>query len=308
MIYNLEFRAMGTSMLVSLECTESDKHILQQVPSWFEYWETIFSRFRPESELSRLNRASGSLVQVSTVFWDVLQTALTMEKESGGLVTVGLLDALNAAGYDRSFELLDGSPSDYQINNQLDGSVLDQIIVNDIDRTVLLPPGMKLDFGGIGKGWAAQQTAATLGKLGPVLVDAGGDIAVQGILSDGSLWPIGVEDPFHPEEEISQVVLTDMGVATSGKNRRHWMRAGVFQHHIIDPRTYMPTINDVLSATVIGPNVIQAEMAAKVLNILGSENGMAWLEKKPGLEALLITDDGGICRSQGFKNYERYEQ
>lgn len=308
MIYNLEFRAMGTSMLVALECAESDSQILQQVPAWFEYWETIFSRFRPESELSRLNRASGTRVKVSAIFWDVLQTALRMEKESGGLVTAGLLGALNEAGYDRSFEFLDGSLPGVQITNQLSGAVLDQITVNAKDKTVLLPPGLHLDFGGVGKGWAAQQTAATLGKLGPVLVDAGGDIAVQGVLSDGSQWPIGVEDPFHSEDEISQIMLTDMGVATSGKNRRNWMKAGVFQHHIIDPRTCKPTVSDVYSATVIGPNVIQAEMAAKVLNILGSKQGQDWLDKKPGFESLLITTDGKVCRSQGFSNYERYEQ
>ncbi len=299
---------MGTSMLVALECAESDSQILQQVPTWFEYWETIFSRFRPESELSRLNRASGTRVKVSAIFWDVLQTSLSMEKESGGLVTAGLLDALNAAGYDRSFEFLDGITFGHHITNQLSGSVLDQITVNAKERTVLLPPGLHLDFGGVGKGWAAQQVAATLGKIGPVLVDAGGDIAVQGILSDGSQWPIGLEDPFHTEEEISQVMLTDMGVATSGKNRRHWMKAGVLQHHIIDPRTYLPTVSDVYSATVIGPNVIQAEMAAKVLNILGSEQGLDWLENKPGFELLLITTDGEVCRSQGFSNYERCEQ
>ncbi len=280
MIYKVEFHAMGSSVQVLLEGKDSVKPILREVPAWFEYWEAILSRFRPESEVSRLNRMAGETVVVSPVLWDVLQNAMQMESESDGLVTPGLLDALNSAGYDRSFELLDSLPYSKQTTNLPSEPLLGQIMLNEKQRSVLLPPGVHLDFGGIGKGWAAQQTAAILGKLGPVLVDAGGDITLKGCLSDGSRWTIGVEDPFHMEDEISQVELTDMGVATSGKNRRRWLKSGIVQHHIIDPRTGSPSDGDVFSATVIAPNVIQAEMAAKVLVILGSEQGIRLVEQQ----------------------------
>ena len=308
MIYKVEFHAMGSSIQVLLEGEESVNPILREVPNWFEYWETILSRFRPESELSRLNRMTGEAVVVSAVLWDVLQNALRMENESDGLVTPGLLDALNSAGYDRSFELLDGKSFSGQPTNQPSESLIGQIMMNEKQRSVLLPPGIHLDFGGIGKGWAAQQTAAILGKLGPVLVDAGGDIVLRGDLSDGSQWTVGVEDPFHTEDEISQIELTDMGVATSGKNRRHWLKSNIMQHHIIDPRTGSPSAGDVYSATVIGSNVIKAEMAAKVLVILGSENGSDWLKERPDLDALLVTTSGEVLRSPGFSKFERVMQ
>jgi len=305
MIHKVEFRAMGTTIMVALECRESENAILQQVPAWFEYWEDSLSRFRPDSELLRLNRANGQWRTVSPTLWDVLRLSLVMEERSQNLVTPGLLSALRAAGYDRSFEfLLDSNPSDV-IQARKTMPVHGRIQLNEIEHSVRIPPGLELDFGGIGKGWAADQTAQALRSIGPCLVDAGGDIAVFGSLKDGSGWPVGIENPLDPEEELTQVEVTNKGIATSGRNKRHWMKAGAFQHHILDPRTGLPAESDVLSATVIAPDVMQAEMAAKVINIIGSEAGLIWLTGKSDHEALVVLMDGELQRSQRFHEYER---
>jgi thiamine biosynthesis lipoprotein len=305
MIHKVEFRAMGTTIMAALECHDSEKAILQQVPTWFEYWEESLSRFKANSELSRLNHANGRWRTVSPIFWDVLRVSLVMEKRSQNLVTPGLLSALKAAGYDRSFEFLpDSNPAD-TTPPQKTMPVSGRIQINEVEHSVRISPGVELDFGGIGKGWAADQTAQALRSIGPCLVDAGGDIAVFGTLKDGSGWPVGIENPLDTQEELTQVEAINKGIATSGKNRRHWIKGGIFQHHILDPRTGLPAQNDVISATVIAPDVMQAEMAAKVINILGPEEGLTWLAKYSNYEALVVLTNGEILRSERFHEYER---
>jgi thiamine biosynthesis lipoprotein len=162
---------------------------------------------------------------------------------------------------------------------------------------------MSLDFGGIAKGWAAHQAMERLRRAGPALINAGGDIAISGPCLDGSLWPIGVADPFHPGEELETLFLHACGVATSGKDRRRWIRNGVLQHHIIDPATNQPAETDLLAVTVIAPDVMQAETAAKASFILGSHAGLEWIETHRKLAALLILDDGQVLYSRKLEKF-----
>jgi thiamine biosynthesis lipoprotein len=138
---------------------------------------------------------------------------------------------------------------------------------------------------------------------GPALVDAGGDIAISGPRADGSLWQIGVADPFHKGDEIETLFVEACGIATSGKDRRRWTRAGIPQHHIIDPRTNQPAETDLLTVTVIAPNVLLAEAAAKAAFILGSRAGLDWIEARPEFAALFILDNNEMIYSQKMEEY-----
>ncbi len=120
-------------------------------------------------------------------------------------------------------------------------------------------------LGGVAKGWAAQQAMRRLKQYGPALVDAGGDIAVSGLKAGGQPWLVGIDDPWHVAENLGTLRLGRCGVATSGRDHRRWQQDGRWQHHIIDPRTGEPAVTDVLTATVVAPNVMEAEMAAKVV-------------------------------------------
>ena len=105
MLHRLEFRAMGCEMLAVVD-RESTPSLLAKVPEWFEEWEQVLSRFRYDSELTRLNQIHERPVQVSETLWDVLQAARNAEQMTDGLVTPTLLDAIVEAGYDRPFEVL----------------------------------------------------------------------------------------------------------------------------------------------------------------------------------------------------------
>jgi FAD:protein FMN transferase len=160
-----------------------------------------------------------------------------------------------------------------------------------------------LDFGGIAKGWCADQALKRLQAEGPVLVNAGGDIAINGPRADSSPWQIGIADPFHPGEEIETLFLNACGVATSGKDRRRWTRNGILRHHIIDPFTGQPAETDLLTVTVIAPNVMDAEAVAKAAFMLGSHAGMEWIDAHPERAALFILDDGQVLYSRKMEEF-----
>ena len=302
MLYRLEFRAMGCEMIALVDCG-SRPSLLAKVPEWFEEWEQVLSRFRFDSELTRLNQNHERPLHVSETLWNVLQAARKAEQMTNGLVTPTLLEAVVEAGYDRPFDLLPHQTTNRSAPVRTSSRPLTAITFDDSARTVTLPLGASLDFGGIAKGWAAQQAMQRLQIEGPALVNAGGDISISGSRADGSPWPIGITNPFHPEEEIETLFLHRGGVATSGKDRRRWIRNGVLQHHIINPVTSQPAETDLLTVTVIAPEVTEAEAMAKAAFILGSHAGLEWIEAHPEFAALLTLDNGQVLCSHKMEEF-----
>jgi len=295
---------MGCEMLAAMD-GETPPSLLSKVPGWFEEWEQTLSRFRYDSELTRLNQIHERPVHVSRTLWDVFHAALKAEQMTDGLVTPTLLDAIIEAGYDRPFDMLPHQTSSAPVSAVSAFQSLTAVKTDASTRTITLPHGMSLDFGGVAKGWSAHHAMKRLQKEGPALVDAGGDIAISGPQADGSAWLVGVEDPFHPGEELAALSLTGNGVATSGKDRRRWMRGGALQHHIIDPSTNKPAETDLLTVTVIAPNVMEAEAAAKAAFILGSRTGLEWIEAHPQYAGMFIFDNGQILQSRNLDLYKK---
>lgn len=313
----IAFRAMGCEMSALID-SESDRaaRLLEQVPGWFEVWEQSLSRFRPDSTLNRLNASPGLPFAVDDTLWTVLRAALDAARWTKGLVTPAVLPDVERAGYVRSFDQMPAGasaepfPAPWE-EQQLDAAAaapdpsaadLRRVRLDPRRRTVLLPDGMRLDLGGIAKGWAACEAAFRLSAVGPALVDGGGDLAASGPMAGGEPWPIAVADPTGAQEELVMLALPGGGAATSGIDYRRWLRGGKWQHHIIDPRTGRPASTDLLSATVLSADPLLAEAAAKTVMILGSRAGMAWLEKHPALRGLLVLRDGGMLYGPGFSD------
>ncbi|HEX7588211.1 MAG TPA: FAD:protein FMN transferase, partial [Anaerolineae bacterium] len=200
-------------------------------------------------------------------------------------------------------ELLEASTVSANALNLKPAANWRQIKLDAKTQTVRLPRWMHLDFGGVAKGWAADQAVRRLSTIAPALVDAGGDIAISAARALGEPWPIAVADPIHPDADLEMLMLTHGGVATSGRDYRRWQRNGKWQHHIIDPRTGFPAETDVLSVTVIAPTTVSAEIAAKVALILGSQRGLQWIEARTELAGLLVLEGGQILRSRRMNDY-----
>ena len=297
------FRAMGCAVRAQVECEGPQvEQLVSRVPDWFETWEDRLSRFRPQSELSRLNARPGEMVAVSPVLWQVIHASLEAARLTQGLVTPTVLPALEAAGYDRSF-------ADLDLEAEADVAAPEAapdwraIRFEPKERKLCLPKGTRLDLGGIGKGWAADRAAARLKRLGPAMVEAGGDIAVSGRRSRGQAWRIAVADPRQPDRDLAYLAATSGGVATSGKDFRRWRRGGAWQHHLIDPRTGRPSISDVWSATVLAPSLQLAEVATKLVVLLGSDEGLRWIERRPNLAAMVVLEDGTRLDSRRLRDH-----
>ncbi len=282
---------------------ENEPAMLSQIPNWFEGWEGSLSRFRYDSELTRFNQTHEQPVSVSDTFWDVFHAARKAEEMTDGLVTPTLLDAIIEAGYDRPFDELPHLAPLTPAPALTISPPRAAIAFDESTRTITLPFGMGLDFGGVAKGWAAHQAMKRLQGEGPALIDAGGDIAISGSRADGSQWQVGIADPFRERKNLEILFLNACGVATSGKDRRRWVRDRLFQHHIIDPVTNQPVETDLLTVTVIAPDVMEAEAAAKAAFILGSRAGFAWLEARPEYAGVFVLDNGGILYTQNMDDY-----
>jgi FAD:protein FMN transferase len=295
----LDFRAMGCQMSALLDGDLSST-LLDAVPLWFEAWEQALSRFRVDSDLSQLNRRAGQWTRVSPGLWEVIRLSLKAARWTDGLITPTILNALEAAGYDRTFAEI--TADDRSFTPQPDGQWR-AIERNSTTRSIFLPPGVRLDLGGVAKGWAADKAMKKLGVHGPALIDAGGDIAISGPRADGSPWPIGISDPFQPDRHFETLKIAAGGVATSGHDYRRWQKGGVWQHHLIDPRTGLPAQTDVLSVTVIAPTTFEAEVAAKVILLSGSEAGLEWLDEQASYAAVIVREDGRAVYNAQMSNY-----
>ncbi len=260
------------------------------------------SSYRDTSDVARL-RASGS-APVSAVTDEILAMALDIATAGDGAFdpTTGAL--VRTWGY----------PDDPAVPDS--GAVRDALATIGVDRvrrtgeqSWITEPGVELDLGGIAKGWAVDRVADLLHeRVGPCLVNLGGDLAVRGRKPDGSPWKVGVQDPRDPSRLFVTLTLSGRAaVATSGDYQRYVEVDGVRFHHLLDPATGWPA-RGVRSATVVAGSCAEADAWATAIFILGPERGLAALEARPGLEGVLVTTDeaGELVRheSSGFAALE----
>jgi FAD:protein FMN transferase len=304
MIYDQQFQAMGCKILALIDAQDRPS-LLDEVPMWFEEWERNLSRFRSDSELSKLNSNSysGHPFQVGKILWEVFQASLDAALLTRGLVNPLILDALVNAGYDKSFDLIKNGRSMVFPDMESNVPSLKDVITSQSEMTISLPKGAHLDFGGVAKGWAANRAMERLKVFGPSLVSAGGDIAMSGQLLNGGPWLIGIEDPYKSGAYVETISVDAGGVATSGKDYRNWTKNGVQQHHIIDPQTGLPAETDILTATVIAPTALEAEAMAKAVLISGSHSGLSWLDGGDTFSGLIILENGQRLESRNFRKY-----
>jgi FAD:protein FMN transferase len=301
----LTFTAMGSPIFIALDTDDQDVVAeAMKAKQWFEEWEQNLSRFRISSELSEINRHPGVAKHVTPVFTEIMLAAEKAEKLSGGLVTPAVLNALITAGYRDDFDtLLERTENEFQ-QALFSPTEAGKVKFDRRNHTVELPFGTQLDFGGIAKGWAAHQVMLRLGEMVPVLVDAGGDIAISGLMHSKGRWPVGVANPFDQDNTLALLMIENGGIATSGKDYHRWMFNGAIQHHIIDPRTMRPAETDILTITVMASNVMDAEVYAKAALIKGGDYGKRWLDEQPGIAYLIVLEDGTLIRNEEFTEYE----
>ncbi len=305
-LHQLAFHAMGSSFDLWVACKsgEAARMALSDARRFVDDAEQVMSRFREDSDLSALNRKAGQRAEVVPMLFKVIQVALEAASRSKGIYDPTVLPALVAAGYDRSFVDLQNDDAPFAAAEAAPQAVADQawnlIELDESDHAITLPAGVQIDLGGIGKAWAAHRAADILEHTGPCIVSAGGDVTVRGEAYPGEGWFVAIKDPLCPERQIANLEVSTSGVATSGIDRRRWTRNGVTAHHIIDPRTGRPAETDLLSVTVIAPDVLIAERLALTAMVLGSQRALDLTENECATEALLVLVDGRRLHTSRF--------
>jgi len=297
------FRAMNTdvqAIVVADGETSTAQLALRDVEQLFATVESKLSRFRSNSDLTRLNSQSGAPFRASALLFEVTSAAIAAARETGGLFDPTVLGALVAAGYDQSFETLPRDRPGDSVSPWNRQPHWQDVRLDPIAREITLPRGIGLDLGGIGKGWTVDRAVERLSGFSRFGIDAGGDIYCRGRQKNGEFWTVGVEDPRSLGCNLVVLEVEDRAVATSTVARRRWRSAGRHRHHLIDPRTGRPAETDVLSATVITRSVARAEMLAKVALILGSEAGLQFLNQFTDASSILVRNDGRVLRTAGF--------
>lgn len=290
------FRAMSTNIHLSMADVAAG-HLLGEVEAFARAFEARFSRFLPDSELSRLNVRTTSAVEASREMCELVDESLRLHRITGGVFDPSMIDELEALGYDRSFE--DVRDSSAVVSPKATGAAarFADVRVDHGSSTVSLPDCLRLDLGGIGKGYAVDRMAAMLRPSGAALVNAGGDIFAVGAGTEGGGWAIGIEDPLDPAVLLSTVILRDQALATSSTVRRSWMQDGRRVHHVVDPRTRQPVCNGLLAVTVIAGTATEADVFAKTALILGWPDGGAFLDAQ-GAAGFFVGEDGVRRSSQ----------
>jgi FAD:protein FMN transferase len=288
------FHAMGTQIEVLLDVAPGPDALLAvaSVEAEFERLEASLSRFRPDSELSRLN-AEG-VIEAGEDLLAVAELALAARERTGGRFDPTIHDALVVAGYDRSFEHVADRPPEAGPAASPDGPARAGGRAGVSGRLLVLEPGVRLDLGGIAKGYAVDRAVSLLAPLGPCLVNAGGDLAVSGVPAEG-VWAVGIATPEGP----LTLGLERGALATSGRDRRRWRAGDEERHHLIDPTTGRPSESDLLTVTAAAESAAKAEVLAKALFLVGEEEAAREADEL-GVPALLVTADGRVRTAGGL--------
>lgn len=299
------FAAMGTTCEVTIDATSGAEALADLAVRRVELLEDCWSRFRPTSELSRLNARAGSgPVQVSSDLNLLVTTMRRAWERTSHLCDPTVLQSVRDAGYDADFatviarESLDGASAGSLAGIAVQPSPGMAHIEVDGDR-VSLPAGVGIDPGAIGKGLGADLVVEEMlaaGAMG-VMVNLGGDLRFAGHPGDDPAWVVSIADerlPRDAERALRWVRFepgTSSAVATSTTLRRRWPgERGVVRHHIIDPATGKVADIDLLQATVIADEGWWAEAAATAALLLGAQRARTWLESED-LTYVLIDRD-----------------
>jgi len=262
--------------------------------------EARWSRFLPDSDISRLNWAGGSGTTVDPLTVTLLEAMRDgVELTSGDFDPLLLPDVLSI-GYVASAV----NPG---MATQLPPTAISAGDVSAIgidENSVTLPAGMSLDPGGVGKGLAADLACALMiadGASG-ALVEISGDLVVAGRAPDGAAWRLGIEDPFDPRQHCQIVRLTRGALVTSSQRKRRFDTASGVRHHLIDPRTHDSAVTDVQTVSVIAATGAKAETLTKSGFLRDPEVFLAWLPTV-GAAGLLIDSSGAARESPNWGRY-----
>jgi len=291
---------MGTRIVVEL-WDENDAHAnaaIDAVMDEMRHIDESMSVYKPTSEVSKVNNeAAQHPVKISKELYDLLQTAVEFSE-----ITEGAFDITYASvGYMYDFRK-HIKPNEQQITKALPGVNYRHLLFDKKNQTVKFSqPGVRIDLGGIAKGYSVDCGIAILQARGIKhgLVTAGGDSRIIGDRF-GKPWVVGIRHPDDANRVIAKIPLIDTALSTSGDYERYFDEDGVRYHHIIDPKTGH-SARKVRSATIIASTATRTDGLSKTAFVLGPEKAMEIYNRLEGVDAILVAPDGTVLYSKGLE-------
>jgi thiamine biosynthesis lipoprotein len=297
--YHEEAAVMGTAITVELWCEEPVrcKLLSDAVMQEMHRIDALMSTYKPESELSRVNaRAAQEPVRVSRELLQLVTRALEFST-----LTQGAFD-ITYASVGQYYDYRQGrKPTQEQLARSLPAIDYHHVRVDPENGSIAFTrPGVRIDLGGIAKGYAVDRSIAILQQAGidRALVSAGGDTRVIGERW-GRAWNVGIRDPRDREGVVAMIPLQDLAISTSGDYERYFEEDGVRYHHILNPGTGKST-HAIHSATVIGANATTTDALSTSIFVLGAGKGLQLVDSLPDIEAVIIDSEGMMHYSTGL--------
>jgi thiamine biosynthesis lipoprotein len=296
---SVTFPALGTTVSVLVTEPRAIPSARQAVEHELDEMDMAASRFRPDSDLTRLNRADGRRVQVAPLLITALTVALRAAQLTEGDVDPTIGRALRLSGYDRDFADVDQVGPALALESA-PAAGWQAVELDPAEGWARVPAGVEVDLGATAKALAVDRAAAAAQVAADcgVLVSVGGDLAVCGPLPlDG--WAVRVTDDHRDGGGCGQTItLVDGGLATSSTTVRRWSRGGQTVHHIVDPRTGEPAGGPWRTVSVTARSCVDANTASTAAIVRGA-SAAPWLGEL-GLPARLVADDGRVVTVGGW--------
>ncbi|CAI9674191.1 MULTISPECIES: FAD:protein FMN transferase [Elizabethkingia] len=259
--------------------------------------ENLISEWRPETQISQVNQNAGiKPIKVDKEVFDLTKKGIYFSKLTDGAFDISIVAMDKIWKFDDSMDEL---PSEQAIKESVRNVGYRNIILDSTNSTIFLKnPGMKIGFGSIGKGYAADKTRDLMKSMGVKagIIDASGDISTWGTQPDGKPWAIGINNPFNDHKMAAILYFKENAVTTSGSYEKYAEIHGKRYSHIMNPKTGYPSTG-LTSVTITGPNATMANGFSTSIMVLGEKEGLKLLKQFPEYHYLLITDKGKIVKN-----------
>lgn len=294
----LPFQTMGTQAYVELwaEDARQGQALLSAVQNEFERINQLMSPYLASSELSLLNReAAINPVPISNELYQLLQQAEQLAVLSDGAFDISFASVGFSYDYRQHIK-----PSAAELTDQRPLINYRHILLLAGNQVKFARPGVKIDLGGIAKGYAVEQAIGLLAKAGVkhALVTAGGDTRLLGD-KRGRPWMVAIKHPRKADDIVAQLPLSNSAISTSGDYERFFIEDGVRYHHILDPKSGQSPAG-LMSVTVLGPDATRTDALSTTLFVMGLERGMAFIEQQDEFEAIFISSEHQLYFSSGL--------
>jgi len=294
------FSVWGLSGTLSTQFDEHASFAQERLWYWIKQFDDACNRFRPESEISRLNAHPGESIEVSDTFARCLEAALQSARLTNGLCDPTVLEALLALGYDRDYDEVRHEVVTTRASHRAPG--IEAIDFNREGQSVTLRAGCSLDLGASAKALLADVVADELASFGGVVVEIGGDVALRGRGPTGP-WVVGVSDQLTIRGDEPRVSQDGGGIATSSTTTRVWRSRDATLNHIIDPRTGQCANGPYATATVSASSCVSANAFATAALLWGED--ASYHIAQAGWSARLVRHDGHVEFVGGWPEEEK---